>query len=1549
MGIVFVESGDFSFPVSISGLEVISTNSNFELIFGSMKYSKVNGIELYNRRNHTCFFFETTPRDVHALIASFVPTVFDKLYGVLPNWVRFSESGTKGLSITDLKTDLLTGEELRIFSDCKGAPVYDGRLYSVFRFGTNMSITLFENKIHLPSPLAGNRFCLVVDICQDNGGTAFLLIPPESRNFLEKFDIFKSLHQNNGVIIRPYGVGLSLAKNIDVTHSKKEVIAWNGDNFFQYPVFPSANVWLHSNFEWGFKADFFSLKIEGDMELFLAGPSISNLLTGLFVDEWNALVQIKELGLTPAFTFKLFNQNVTLALNDIVTASIEAYLSIGGQNERTWCGNGANPEGIFLSFMTNLNPFRNVPLVKDWVFDMNVRLHAFFTSSPNHIPTTNTTINILTDIEDLSAAIHRFGDVLIDLIQRFGKDLSDTIRKFLRDLQILSVSFVQMLTNVIKTGKVDIKHISNIASNIWTTYIDSFKRKGQGVLDLLEFEKDVVAFNISRFIKEEQRLISHNVDKLLSKVSGQVLTAIKNYNGFGLRFSVDLYLIKLGFGQMDIEFIYSVDRLGQCSKFKKMYELLNGEESIKALGRPTIQKRLGKVQSFGKYKNLGYFLKFELSASLGIALSITSNKFVVHLHAHASVLGMKASGDLLISNNKLFIALEGNLWNVYFARLSLSTELGKHWYDLTYSVSGELVVKRGENDFGGSYLDGLRIISQKTADAANKRFNAAKDKLTSAQHGISKVQEKLTGAQQKIRNCNSAFDTAVYSMNKAKHALDRAKGPFERAIEKLNKAQKHLDNLCKIKTCRKVCVPGLKFRICKKGWFRYPCLRTTSCMFRIPNIACIIANVACRAVRAVAYVALEAAKIFVRVPMLALDIAKSAVSVAQFVVDKSRVVLVLAEGVLEVVKLGLETAKVVLEVAKAGIDAVKFIVGAALHVFDLIVKYGLQSLLDVRNCRFEFQLSTEDKAAFEVSCELQAFHLHWHKFKFEFDFRHPAVSMWRIAKSTIKTLLEFVGDIFGKRKRRAILYKSMSKLHHIIQIYKRDVMNQSEYSNKSADYINGSFQHFDDSSEIHFKSKFKTQIEYFAFNCESFRHTYLFLSDSIESLYMMTNESTFALNDVIKFQNTINDMNIPITADNLTAESLGISTDYALREFNLTDEDILNAIENATDMSSDDSSLSQMVNASSFAAELLETQMADADSISVIDHWIYGMTNTSRDYFDETECYDFKDCVLYSFSHLHDLFDDGTIPDLEYSRNATIILEDQFAELLFNSSRSIKDTNRLLIEVSEVLTRLNYSNIFCATPPNVSIEDPSQIALLGSSINIICNVTGDPRPKVSWYHNGTLLLGANEDVLLLSNIQQIQAGIYNCIAENVVANISSNDAKIFVKECPPGTFFVSGICSLCDIGMYQPEENQQKCIACRSGLKTSATGSKEISGCVDIDECSDGLFKCEHGCFNTNGSFVCSCRDGYILQSDGKSCTADSVKIPDKAKLAAGVIVGIAAVMAILFSIFKFMQPKKMKVKPYPDAVKRPDSVQKPVLRHAFVDPVPKGKHQQSI
>jgi len=39
----------------------------------------------------------------------------------------------------------------------------------------------------------------------------------------------------------------------------------------------------------------------------------------------------------------------------------------------------------------------------------------------------------------------------------------------------------------------------------------------------------------------------------------------------------------------------------------------------------------------------------------------------------------------------------------------------------------------------------------------------------------------------------------------------------------------------------------------------------------------------------------------------------------------------------------------------------------------------------------------------------------------------------------------------------------------------------------------------------------------------------------------------------------------------------------------------------------------------------------------------------------------------------------------------------------------------------------------------------------------------------------------------------------------------------------------------------------------------------------DINECN-GNHECDHNCTNNEGSFVCSCDDGYLLQGDGRSC-----------------------------------------------------------------------------
>ena len=47
--------------------------------------------------------------------------------------------------------------------------------------------------------------------------------------------------------------------------------------------------------------------------------------------------------------------------------------------------------------------------------------------------------------------------------------------------------------------------------------------------------------------------------------------------------------------------------------------------------------------------------------------------------------------------------------------------------------------------------------------------------------------------------------------------------------------------------------------------------------------------------------------------------------------------------------------------------------------------------------------------------------------------------------------------------------------------------------------------------------------------------------------------------------------------------------------------------------------------------------------------------------------------------------------------------------------------------------------------------------------------------------------------------------------------------------------------------------------------------------CTDINECLLGSHNCEQLCSNVPGSFNCSCRSGYILNNDGRTCRASEL------------------------------------------------------------------------
>lgn len=53
-----------------------------------------------------------------------------------------------------------------------------------------------------------------------------------------------------------------------------------------------------------------------------------------------------------------------------------------------------------------------------------------------------------------------------------------------------------------------------------------------------------------------------------------------------------------------------------------------------------------------------------------------------------------------------------------------------------------------------------------------------------------------------------------------------------------------------------------------------------------------------------------------------------------------------------------------------------------------------------------------------------------------------------------------------------------------------------------------------------------------------------------------------------------------------------------------------------------------------------------------------------------------------------------------------------------------------------------------------------------------CNATGNPKPKVEWYHDGKLIeydwiVTYNEPKLLIQTFEEKDKGIYQCFAKNV--------------------------------------------------------------------------------------------------------------------------------------------------------------------------------------
>ncbi|XP_066871086.1 collagen and calcium-binding EGF domain-containing protein 1 isoform X4 [Kogia breviceps] len=105
-----------------------------------------------------------------------------------------------------------------------------------------------------------------------------------------------------------------------------------------------------------------------------------------------------------------------------------------------------------------------------------------------------------------------------------------------------------------------------------------------------------------------------------------------------------------------------------------------------------------------------------------------------------------------------------------------------------------------------------------------------------------------------------------------------------------------------------------------------------------------------------------------------------------------------------------------------------------------------------------------------------------------------------------------------------------------------------------------------------------------------------------------------------------------------------------------------------------------------------------------------------------------------------------------------------------------------------------------------------------------------------------------------------------------------------MRKCCKGYKFVLGQCIPEDYDVCAEAPCEQQCTdnfgrvlcTCYPGYRYDRERHRrrEKPYCLDIDECAtSNETLCAHVCVNTLGSYRCECRDGYIQEDDGRTCT----------------------------------------------------------------------------
>jgi hypothetical protein len=116
-----------------------------------------------------------------------------------------------------------------------------------------------------------------------------------------------------------------------------------------------------------------------------------------------------------------------------------------------------------------------------------------------------------------------------------------------------------------------------------------------------------------------------------------------------------------------------------------------------------------------------------------------------------------------------------------------------------------------------------------------------------------------------------------------------------------------------------------------------------------------------------------------------------------------------------------------------------------------------------------------------------------------------------------------------------------------------------------------------------------------------------------------------------------------------------------------------------------------------------------------------------------------------------------------------------------NSKRlRILGTTAAGVNVALVIPILPFTAATSGNGPQITLQPVSQSVKKGGSVTFTIMAVGDPVLAYQWRHNKVIIPGAVSAQLALTNIQQIDAGTYDCVVSNSFGVVDSTVVNLSV-------------------------------------------------------------------------------------------------------------------------------------------------------------------------